>query len=220
MSTQVRSSSWKSWEWIGGASLLALAGALILFSKRLSLSYQVGLWGVWIAVLALLFRQGWIRLFGPVLLYDMVRTGRRTRNILLRCIYALALFLMVYLVYSEYTSKIQDLLRNQSYLKRIYPYEVATLNQLMAKEMAKFAESFFLMFMEVQFIGVFLLTPAYAAGAIAEEGDCPGQAGVTIAWSGVVGPYRVANSQPDSILGRHRSGLGFERLCGHRLNYA
>jgi ABC-type transport system involved in multi-copper enzyme maturation permease subunit len=171
MPTQVRSSSWKLWEWIGGASLLASAGALILFSKRLSLSYQVGLWGVWIAVLALLFRQGWIRLFGPVLLYDMVRSGRRSRNILLRCIYALALFLMVYLVYSEYTSKIQDLLRNQSYLKRIYPYEVATLNQLMAKEMAKFAESFFLMFMEVQFIGVFLLTPAYAAGAIAEEKD-------------------------------------------------
>lgn len=48
---------------------------------------------------------------------------------------------------------------------------VASLHQQLAKEMAKFAESFFMMFMEVQFIGVFLLTPAFAAGAIAEEKD-------------------------------------------------
>jgi ABC-type transport system involved in multi-copper enzyme maturation permease subunit len=84
---------------------------------------------------------------------------------------------MVYTVYSEYTTKIEELMRDRGLLMKlsvvnpnVYPYDVA-FNQLMAKEMAKFAESFFLMFMEVQFIGVFLLTPAFAAGAIAEEKD-------------------------------------------------
>jgi ABC-type transport system involved in multi-copper enzyme maturation permease subunit len=45
------------------------------------------------------------------------------------------------------------------------------MNQMLVKELAKFAESFFMMFMEVQFVGIFLLTPAFAAGAIAEEKD-------------------------------------------------
>src|SRR5207249_11114697 len=99
MFTHFQSPNWKIREWLAIASLLALAGALI-FCKGVPLSYQVVLWGVWLALLAFVFRRGWIRLFGPVLFYDLVRTGRRTRNVLLRCIYALALFLMVYTVYS------------------------------------------------------------------------------------------------------------------------
>jgi ABC-type transport system involved in multi-copper enzyme maturation permease subunit len=157
---------WKFWERIAATWLIALAGALLLFAKWLPVSYQLGLWGLWIVFLAFVFRQGWIRLFGPVLFYDLVRTGRRTRNILLRCIYALALLFILYTVYLEYAASIQQLLQRAGYF-----IDFGERNQMLAKEMAKFAESFFIMFMEVQFVGIFLLTPAFAAGAIAEEKD-------------------------------------------------
>src|SRR6266851_7675252 len=169
MSSHARIIGRKPWDMIAGASLLALAGALLLSAKWLTVSYQLGLWGLWIVFLAFVFRQGWIRLFGPVLFYDLVRTGRRTRNILLRCVYALALLLVLYTVYMEFANTIQ--------MMQTYPYRSQLLlnpnerNQMLAKEMAKFAESFFIMFMEVQFVGIFLLTPAFAAGAIAEEKD-------------------------------------------------
>jgi ABC-type transport system involved in multi-copper enzyme maturation permease subunit len=168
MSTHVQSPRSKLWEWVAAACLLALAGALIFFSKGVPVSYQVVLWGAWLAVLAFVFRRGWIRLFGPVLFYDLIRTGRRTRNILLRCIYALALFLMVYTVYLEYADNLQRIWATRF---RMDVDSAQARNQLIIQEMAKFAESFFMMFMEVQFIGVFLLTPAFAAGAIAEEKD-------------------------------------------------
>src|SRR6266478_3178718 len=166
MSSHARIIGRKPWDMIAGASLLALAGALLLFAKWLPVSYQLGLWGLWIVFLAFVFRQGWIRLFGPVLFYDLVRTGRRTRNILLRCIYALALLFILYTVYLEYAAGIQQLLQRAGYF-----IDFGERNQMLAKEMAKFAESFFIMFMEVQFVGIFLLTPAFAAGAIAEEKD-------------------------------------------------
>src|SRR5260370_10618060 len=166
MSSRARIMRRKPWDMIAGASLLALAGALLLSAKWLPVSYQLGLWGFWIVLLAFVFRQGWIRLFGPVLFYDLVRTGRRTRNILLRCIYALALLFILYTVYLEYSASIQQLLQRAGYF-----IDFGERNQMLAKEMAKFAESFFIMFMEIQFVGIFLLTPAFAAGAIAEEKD-------------------------------------------------
>jgi len=116
-------------------------------------------------MLAFQFRRSWIRLFGPVLFYDLVRTGRRTRNILLRSIYALALLLVLYTAYMEFAHTIQ-MIQTQSGL-----IDANERNQVLTKELAKFAESFFIMFMEVQFVGIFLLTPAFAAGAIAEEKD-------------------------------------------------
>ncbi len=162
MSRNARSIPWKFWEKIGAWSLLAFVAALLLSSKRLPVSYQLGLWGFWIVVVAILFRRGWIRLFGPVLFYDLVRTGRRTRNILLRCLYSLALLLVLYTVYLEFSERVQ-ILERMAYSNNV--------SAQIAQEMGKFAESFFIMFMEVQFVGIFLLTPAFAAGAIAEEKD-------------------------------------------------
>jgi ABC-type transport system involved in multi-copper enzyme maturation permease subunit len=150
------------------AFFLAMAGVLIAFRKSLPISWLIALWAFWLAGLAIVYRRGWDYLFGPVLLYDLVRTGRRTRNILLRCAYALVLLLMLYTVYLEFSDNIQKIMQGR-YM--FFQNGQAEINQLVAKEMAKFAESFFIMFMEVQFIGVFLLTPAYAAGAIAEEKD-------------------------------------------------
>src|SRR5207245_5792979 len=135
MSQRVQVFAWKFWKALGAVSLLAFAGALIISSKRLPVSYQIGLWGLWIIVLAFLFRRGWIRLFGPVLIYDLVRTGRRTRNILLRCLYALALFLMVYTVYLEFADNIKSIqVGSLRYRYDVDP--VQAKNQLMIKEMA------------------------------------------------------------------------------------
>src|SRR5439155_14898766 len=110
---QSRLRSW-IWEWVEAALLLVLAVALVITSKRVPVSYQLGLWGIWIVVLGFLFRRGWIRLFGPVLFYDLVRTGRRTRNILLRCCYALALLFVLYTVYSEHAGNIENHLRDRN----------------------------------------------------------------------------------------------------------
>src|SRR5439155_423897 len=70
------SNSRQSWnERIGVGLLLLAAVALGWFGRPLPLAYQVVLWGAWVVALAALARRGWLRLFGPVLFYDLVRNG-------------------------------------------------------------------------------------------------------------------------------------------------
>jgi ABC-type transport system involved in multi-copper enzyme maturation permease subunit len=108
---------------------------------------------VLVLALAILARHGWVRLFGPVLLYEGLRAARRTRFFLLRWLYAIGLLLLLLWVHwiwgmeSRYSSTPQD------------PY----------KQQAKLAEEFFYAFALVQFAAVVLLTPAYVAGGVAEE---------------------------------------------------
>src|SRR5438874_8920626 len=73
-----------------GSALVLLAGAAVLwyFRARLPLSRQVLLGGFLLLALAVLLRRGWVRLFGPVLFYDLVRLGRRGRLYLFRGLYA------------------------------------------------------------------------------------------------------------------------------------
>jgi ABC-type transport system involved in multi-copper enzyme maturation permease subunit len=92
------------------------------------------------------------KFFGPVLFYDLVRLARRSRYAVMRCLYALFLFLMLMSVYP-------------SHLEQGREWE----GTIQARRMAAFAESFFYVFMGVQFLAVSLLTPAYTATAIAEE---------------------------------------------------
>jgi ABC-type transport system involved in multi-copper enzyme maturation permease subunit len=147
------SNSRQSWEERLGVTLvLGGAALLIILGGRLELAQQAVLWGLLVLALAVLLRRGWLKLFGPVLFYDLVRIGRRTRYTLLRCLYAtflLVLLCWIYLIWS---------VRSES-------------GSIRASEMADFAESFFYTFMVIQFVTVALLTPAYTAGAIAEEKD-------------------------------------------------
>src|SRR5438552_3380989 len=48
-----------------------------------------------VLVVAVLARAGWIRLFGPVLFYEMIRAARRGRYFLLRGLYAGGLFALL-----------------------------------------------------------------------------------------------------------------------------
>jgi ABC-type transport system involved in multi-copper enzyme maturation permease subunit len=145
------SNSRESWEErIGFVAILASAVALGWVRDRLSLSQEVVLWAALIVALAVLFRRGWLRLCGPMLFYDLVRVARRRRYFFLRCLYVLLLSLLLGWVYLLW------------YLDR-------DVHRLKPNEMADFAESFFYTFMAVQFIVVAVLTPAYTAGAIADE---------------------------------------------------
>src|SRR5580704_12040749 len=70
------------------AGALVAALALWLFAGRLPGPVQLTLWFTWLLTTALLFRGSWLKLFGPVLWYDMVRAARRSRFFWLRLIYA------------------------------------------------------------------------------------------------------------------------------------
>ncbi len=152
------SNSRQAWE--DRLSLLAFVcggAGLYWFTGELPLSRQVLLWGLWLVVLAVLLRRGWLRLFGPVLFYDLVRTARRNRYFLLRFLYTLGLGLLISWFYWVYTLRYEELGGDAS--------------KPSIREQALFAEVFFYTFMWVQFLAVVLLTPAYTAGAVADEKD-------------------------------------------------
>src|SRR4051794_15994732 len=72
----------------GAVLLVALAGRLPLYS-------QILLWGLWLAGLTVVGR-----LFGPVLFYDLVRSARRLRFVVVRTLYALLIaFVLCWLFY-------------------------------------------------------------------------------------------------------------------------
>ncbi len=148
-----------SWTASKQSWIIPLTGTLLFLAAFLSwwcrsqwsLATQVALWAVLLVAVAVLSRRGWLKLFGPVLFYDLLRTGRRGRHILLRFIYALALSAVLYLDYSHLAAA-----------GRIAP-------AVLQSQMTGFAEQFFNKFMLLQLFLVVVLTPIYVAGAIAEE---------------------------------------------------
>ena len=138
------------WLWLnlGGAILVAVAsGSVKLFFIR---SIQ------WLAVGAVTAPLSWFllkKLCGPVLFYDLLRTGRRSRYILFRVLYVTFLLLVLCYVYAMWQESLYFDRRN-------------SLSQA-----AEFAQWFFYTLMAVQLLVVLIMTPAYLAGAIAEEKD-------------------------------------------------
>jgi ABC-type transport system involved in multi-copper enzyme maturation permease subunit len=145
-----------------GVFFLAAAGALTWFGRDWSATLQLGGWGLLLIVLLGVLAAGPRRLAGPVLFYDLVAMGRRPRFILVRGLYALALLLVLFLVY-EYLESYRAL--------RVLPGARVAPGALSHKELARLGQAFFTAFLSVQFLAVLALTPAYTAGAIAEEKD-------------------------------------------------
>jgi ABC-type transport system involved in multi-copper enzyme maturation permease subunit len=130
---------------------LSAAVALVLSGKALPGWGQVASWAGLALTVAYLLRRGWVRVFGPVLFYDLVRSARRGRTYLVRCAYLVCLLIGLSLLYLNWDR---------------HPYNRGPLR---SREAAEFAEAFFGTFMLVQFGLVVLLTPGYTAGAIADE---------------------------------------------------
>src|SRR5579885_2196227 len=149
------SNSPQAWqERLGVAGLLAAVVLGAVWFAGQSLAFQVIYWGLVLVVAAVLLRRGWLKLFGPVLFYDLLRTARRSRYFLIRvlyCLFLLAILGWMWLVW---------------YMD--YRYQTRPMGP---NELTKFASSFFYTFMVVQFLVVTVLAPAYTAGAVAEEKD-------------------------------------------------
>src|SRR5207248_7583874 len=120
----------------------------------------------------------------PVLFYELVRTGRRGRFVLVRCAYGFLLLLALWMVSAKYGDILESVLGKRAgstYVTvqvapgiwRAVPVarDEAALRAAKAAALARFAEACFSAFMVVQLLAVVLLTPAYTAGAIAEEKD-------------------------------------------------
>lgn len=141
------SNSRQAWEERAGFLLLLIGAAAIWWlGGRLSLLQHAVLWSLLLLTAAILLRRGWLKLFGPVLFYDMIRSARRGKYFLLRVVYA---GLLLFFLFSAFADT----------WRRAVTHDHA----------ARLAEQFFEVLMIVQLIAVTVLTPAYVAGAIAEE---------------------------------------------------
>ena len=95
-----------------------------------------------------------------VFFYDLLRTTRSGRVVLLRTAYALVLLIALYRLHSDrFADTSFAVIGNVEWNSGIAH----------SKQMAKFAEEFAGLFLIIQMGAVLVLTPAYTAGAIAEE---------------------------------------------------
>jgi ABC-type transport system involved in multi-copper enzyme maturation permease subunit len=101
-------------------------------------------------------------LFGPMPLFELVRTSRRGRFHLLRLVFVLLLLLSLWLAFQHFQAKI---------VKWQGRTDVADVAADRRQELSRFAETFFFAFLGVQFAAVLLVTPAWLGGAVAEEKD-------------------------------------------------
>ncbi len=94
---------------------------------------------------------GWLKLFGPLLFYDTLRSARRGRHVWARGLYA---GLLLFLLFTAFLGS-----------------RSGGAQQSEAQAASALASKYFESFMLVQLVAVLVLTPAYVAGSVAEEKD-------------------------------------------------
>jgi ABC-type transport system involved in multi-copper enzyme maturation permease subunit len=136
-------------EFLGFAGLFTGGGLLVVYSDQLTLPRQIVLWSLLLVTFAILLRHGWVRLFGPLFLFDLIRTTRRSRYLLFRfyVYFVLLVLATTYLLWATSEKK----------------------ESLPAREAAMLGQQLFFIFMGSQFVLAALLTPGYTASAIAEQ---------------------------------------------------
>jgi hypothetical protein len=95
---------------------------------------------------------------GPLFYYELVRLSRKGRATVLRCAYALALFAVLFLAYRQCFPRYNLWENPFSFAVKVGPGGLASL-----------AQSFVLAVLGAQTAAVYVLTPVYLAGSIAEE---------------------------------------------------
>ncbi len=126
---------------VGGAACYALGG-------RIGLPMLALFVALWMAAVVTLLRQGWVRLLGPLFLFDLYQATRRSRYFLLR-MYVYFVLLLLFCVVISWTSRSQLEYR--------------------ADRGARVAENLFYMFLFAHAVFSALLTPGYVASALTEE---------------------------------------------------
>jgi ABC-type transport system involved in multi-copper enzyme maturation permease subunit len=135
---------------LAGLGLFFGFAALLWFSRRLSTTQIVVSSGLLCAAGAIMARRGWVRLFGPILFFDLVRTARRNRYFVIRYVCLLTLFALLFFVH--WTLNFGEVARDWN-----------------TGEAQQFTMTYFLVFVVIQSIFLVILGPAYVAGSIAEE---------------------------------------------------
>lgn len=143
------SNSAEAWQERAGLVLVALGifFGYTLFDK-IGLAALSFLAALWLAVIVVFLRRGWLSLLGPLFLFDIFRTTRRSRYFLLR-IYVYFILLLLFCVVLTWTSR-----------NRI---------DLPARRGAVIAENVFYFFLLSHLALSALFTPGYVASALTEE---------------------------------------------------
>jgi ABC-type transport system involved in multi-copper enzyme maturation permease subunit len=153
------SNSWPAWKerMIG---LLFVAGVALVcwYGSRWTLPQQVLAGTFLLVATAFLLRHGWVKLFGPVLWSDLVRSARGGRLAAARSVYAVLLLTVLLCTFVVWFGE-----RINS------PVDLFTSVNFPAHSLGKFAVSFFHAFVGIQLLAVLVLTPVYTAGVIAQE---------------------------------------------------
>lgn len=135
---------------LSGLGLLLGFAALLWFSGRLSTTQVVVSTALLCAAGALMLRRGWVRLFGPILFFDLVRSARRQRYFVVRYIILLLLFGLLFFVH--WTLNFGEVARKWTTF-----------------DAQHFTITYFVVFVVIQSSLLVILGPAYVAGCIAEE---------------------------------------------------
>jgi ABC-type transport system involved in multi-copper enzyme maturation permease subunit len=148
------SNSRQAWEErLGALALFAGIAAVWWSADLLPLWQQACLWTLLLVAVGILLRRGWLKLLGPLFVYEVVRAARRSRYVLLRLYvyFILLIFLFIFLCW--------------------WVLDQTHTLTLPAPQAAEVIRSFFNYFVIAQLMLVSLLTPGYTAGALAEEKD-------------------------------------------------
>ena len=132
------------------AGVAAAVAALAAFGGGLAPWQLVLVWAALVLVVAVLFRRDWLKLFGPILWCDLVRTSRHVGTHLVRGGYLLALLAVLGVLY-------------------LNAWPGLHAGRVRNSQVARFAQEFCYTFLTTQFVLMALLAPAFTAGAIAEE---------------------------------------------------
>ena len=92
-------------ERLGLLGLALSALALLVCGADLAGWQQTGAWTLWFLAGAVLLRRAWLWLGGPVLHHDLVRSTRRGRPFVLRCLYLVLLLIALAVLYANWTPR-------------------------------------------------------------------------------------------------------------------
>lgn len=110
---------------------------------------------------SLIRRPGWEgrpQILGPLFWYELTRLARRGQQPKLRSIYAGILLIGLLVTYLDEFREVNPLVLSQS-----------STALFSLDRMANFSQNFLIMFLLCQLVGLLLITPVYAGGAIADE---------------------------------------------------